>query len=564
MSLLRSGVEPKRDLLRGKLALWAQLMINPSQTSGSVSPAIGMWPSRLLSQGFLDSEVLFPDRPAIDVGREVSYLELARRAKAIAATIQQHACGGPLTAVFACRSEAAYVGVLGALLAGHGYVPLNRAFPAARTRLMLQKAGCETLIVDENSEPQLSAVLAGIERSLLLLFPDRVDVSHLAAKFPNHCLVAAGDFASANDWLPPVAQPDSVAYLLFTSGSTGEPKGVMVSHANACHYIDSVQRRYGFTSEDRMSQTFDLTFDLSVHDMFAAWQSGGCVCCPTLKQTIKPSAFINDARLTAWFSVPSNAIFMRRLGGLEPNAYPNLRLSLFCGEALPVEIAKQWALAAPNSVIENLYGPTELTIACTGYRWTGSEALLNGNGLVPIGKPFAGMHATIVNEKLEETPNGESGELLVAGPQLSLGYWQDEARTRRSFVALPGSDRIYYRTGDRVRRAPDGSFLFLGRLDGQLKVLGHRVELGEIEAALRLASGVVGAVAVGWPIMEGVAEGIEAFLEADKCDTAAVIKELRAKLPTYMVPRNIHLLPTFPRNANGKYDRNALMSLLSE
>ena len=151
----------------------------------------------------------------------------------------------------------------------------------------------------------------------------------------------------------------------FYFGQHWTTKGVMVSHANVLHYVDYVTRRYAFTSNDRTSQTFDPTFDLSAHDMFVAWHNGACVCCPTQKQLIKPGAFINEARLTVWFSVPSTAVFMRRLGVLKPGMYPRLRLSLFCGEALPVEIVRQWGLAAPNSAIENLDGPTELTIACT-------------------------------------------------------------------------------------------------------------------------------------------------------------------------------------------------------
>jgi non-ribosomal peptide synthetase component F len=204
-----------------------------------------------------------------------------------------------------------------------------------------------------------------METPLLIVCPDRSDVSQLAAKFPVHRIVSASELANADEWRAVDVARNSIACLLFTSGSTGQSKGVMVSHANVLHYVEYVTQRYAFTSNDRVSQTFDLTFDLSVHDMFVAWYNGACVCCPTQKQSIKPAAFINDARLTVWFSVPSTAVFMRRLGVLKPGMYPRLRLSLFCGEALPVEIVRQWALAAPNSAIENLDGPTELTIACT-------------------------------------------------------------------------------------------------------------------------------------------------------------------------------------------------------
>src|SRR6266487_703658 len=185
------------------------------------------------------------------------------------------------------------------------------------------------------------------------------------------------------------------------------------------------------TPSNGVSQTFDLTFDLSAHDIFVGWQNGACVCCPTQKQLIKPGAFVNDARLTVWFSVPSTAVFMRRFRVLKPGMYPALRLSLFCGEALPVEIVRQWALAAPNSVIENIYGPTELTIACTAYRWDNTKSPdACEQGIVPIGQPFDGMRALIVDEQLRAVEPGRDGELLMTGSQLSLGYWQDEEKTR--------------------------------------------------------------------------------------------------------------------------------------
>jgi non-ribosomal peptide synthetase component F len=339
----------------------------------------------------------------------------------------------------------------------------------------------------------------------------------------------------------------------------------MVSNGNVIHYVEYVTQRYQFTSTDRVSQMFDLTFDLSAHDMFVAWHSGACVCCPTQKQAIKPGAFINDAGLSVWFSVPSTGIFMRRLGMLKPAMYPRLRLSLFCGEALPVEIVRQWALAAPNSAIENLYGPTELTIACTAYRWdrTNSPAECE-HRVVPIGEPFDQMEAVIVDEELREVDDDAAGELLMTGPQLSLGYWQDEERTRKAFVRLPGRPGVYYRTGDRVRRQTGKPLTYLGRVDSQIKVLGHRVELGEVESAVREASGLEGVVALGWPMTASGAEGIEVFLQADDVNLKSLLAEIKRELPPYMVPRNIRLLRHLPLNANGKFDRGALFKKLEE
>jgi non-ribosomal peptide synthetase component F len=198
-----------------------------------------------------------------------------------------------------------------------------------------------------------------------------------------------------------------------------------------------------------------MTFDLSAADMFAAWECGACVCCPSEKTLINPGRFINDARLTIWFSVPSTAVFMKRLGALKAGTYYNLRVSMFCGEALPVEVAKAWAEAAPNSLVENLYGPTELTIACMYYRWDSTYSLTESvYGVVPIGEPFPNMLPLVVDQSLNGVAPGEEGELLMTGPQLSLGYWRDPGKTAAAFVIPPGCSEVYYREGPNALFGP--------------------------------------------------------------------------------------------------------------
>ena len=528
-----------------------------------------MQSQRLLWHGVLAASEEFPDRAACEIQRPLNYRDLLDQAKRIAATIQREGIADavPLSAVFGNRSEIAYTGVLGTLMAGHGYVPLNPAFPVERTRLMLKRSMCRSLVVDRESEVQLEALLQGVEESLLILCPDRADVSELAKRFLPHRILGAADLSAPEQWKPKDVSPDSIAYLLFTSGSTGQPKAVMVSHANVLHYIAYVTRRYSITCEDRVSQNFDLTFDLSAHDLFVAWHRGACVCCPNKKQRFKPDDFIKGAGLTIWFSVPSTALFMHRLGVLKPDLYPNLRLSLFCGEALPAEIARRWALAASNSVIENIYGPTELTIACTAYRWDDKLSPEQcEHGIVPIGEPFDDMEVLIADENLEEVQDGMAGELLMRGPQMSAGYWHDEESTKHAFVAVPGKNgKVFYRTGDRVRRRGPGKLMvYLGRVDSQMQVLGYRVEIGEVECAVRQASGLDGVVAIGWPLTQRGADGIEVFVEAETLDVTRLVAELRSKLPPYMVPRNIRLLRALPLNSNGKFDRQALLKILEK
>lgn len=525
--------------------------------------------SKLVYSGFLCSSEKFPNRPALEVGgSSLAYWELRQKAASIAATLQRRTPtgGSSLTAVFASRSVTAFAGVLASLFRGHGYVPLNRTFPPDRTRTMLTRARCRAVIVDSESEKQLDEVLARIAERLLILLPERENVKEMARRWPNHTFLGSQDLEPPSAWEPEAVSSDSIAYLLFTSGSTGLPKGVMVAHRNVTHFVDFVANRYGITEEDRFSQTFDMTFDLSAFDMFVAWERGACVCCPSQKTLINLGKFIQHARLTIWFSVPSTAAFMKRLGMLKPHRYPSLRWSLFCGEALPREIAEAWAKAAPLSTVENLYGPTELTIACTLYqcnsRTSPEECRL---GVVPIGQPFPGMDAIVVDENLSQVPEGGEGELLMTGPQLSLGYWEDPEKTAAAFVIPPGKDKVYYRTGDRVGKPfGTGPMHYLGRKDHQIKVLGHRVELGEVEAVLRQESGVEQAVAVGWPITPSGAGGIIAFLADRTVDSEAMRARLKTRLPGYAVPREIYVLPEFPLNPNGKVDRKALFKILEE
>lgn len=506
-------------------------------------------------------------RPALEVaGSTLTYGELARRARAIADGLLEHDADSQpqLTAVLGQRSTTAFAGVLAALARGHGYAPLNPQFPTRRNRAMLERSDCRAVVIDSGSIGCVDGLVEGLDRKLLLVLPDVEDVAQYARRWAPHHVLGARDLGEGDTGEVTPVHPNDPAYLLFTSGTTGTPKGVLVTQRNVRAFLDAASRRYGITADDRLSQTFNLTFDLSVSDLFVAWENGACVCCPSEKTLLKPSDFIRRSRLSVWFSVPSVALFMKRLGVLKPGSFPTLRWSLFCGEALPIDIARDWAKAAPNSIVENLYGPTEATIACTAYRWNSTASVADSElGLVPIGHPFPEISTLVVDNDSREVRPGEVGELLVNGPQVVDGYWQDDSATSAAFVSVNGAD--YYRTGDRVRRPRDnGPLVYVGRLDDQVKVLGHRVELGEIEAVLREETGVDGVAAIGWPRSSTGVAGIAAFVAAENIDLSAVRDRLALRLPSYMVPRELRLVTEMPMNANGKWDRGALGRLLEE
>lgn len=523
-----------------------------------------------LLRGFAESAARYPGRPALCVDdQELSYGVLQTRVGRIAAAItkfqpEQY----PLGALLAARSITAYSGILGILASGKGYVPLNPKFPVERNRKMLLRSGARVLIVDSNGRGQLEQLLAGMELPLTIIFPESDDVRDLARALPLHRFVASSEMpAEPTGPLQTDVDPDATCYLLFTSGSTGEPKGVPISHSNVCAYIGATCDRYQVNEQDRVSQEFDLTFDLSVHDMFMAWERGACLCCVPERAVMAPAKFIRDSRLTMWFSVPSVVGFLSKMRLLAPGSFPTLRWSLFCGEPLPAAYAQQWQDAAPNSIVENLYGPTETTIAITRYRWDSAKSPSEcANGIVPIGWAYEGQQASVVGQDFRPVPRGESGELCLSGSQVTRGYWNDPAKSAEQFVRLPeGGDRVWYRTGDLVREAPDGCLKYVSRVDHQVKIRGYRVELQEIEGVLRQAAGTEQVAAVPWPVSSGNADGIIAFIAGtEQFDAERVLSHCRATLPDYMVPRKIHKLDRMPLNPNGKLDRKKLAQYLEE
>jgi amino acid adenylation domain-containing protein len=502
-----------------------------------------------LQGAFASSAARTPDAPALVV-RDVTrtYGELDDTARRWAGVITA-ALGRPAArvGVFGSRSEVSYTGVIASLYSAATFVPLNPRFPADRTSRMARLADLDAIIADKLASQQLDAVLAGLDPRPLILQPDGPDSERLRS-------------APRLEELPPIAMEDA-AYLLFTSGSTGVPKGVPITHANVRAYLDWGSARYGFRPSDRFSQTFDQTFDLSVHDQFLCWENGACLYALSPVDLLAPARFVDRHQLTVWFSVPSVVAQMRKRNILKPGIMPSLRWSLFCGEPLPRASAEAWLAAAPRSIVENLYGPTELTIACCVHRWDpASSPAFCVNDMVSIGAPFPGLTAVVVDDQLRLANDNEPGELCISGAQTSPGYWRDPEKTAERFVEMHGGR--FYRTGDRVISLPGGEYACLGRVDHQIKVLGFRVELGEIEAVLQKDARVVQAVAIGWPVVEGSAQSIVAFVSGAGLDREALLAACRASLSDYMVPSAIHVVSDMPLNANGKVDRGALQKQL--
>lgn len=525
-----------------------------------------------LHAGFLRSAVRFPDRPALDVeGVVYSYKSLCGHVASISRQIEDGlaAGAGRRVGVLASRSLATYAGLLGTLAAGCAVVPLNPAFPVERTRQMAELAEIGALVVDAKGQAQLDELLAAGLPSLLVLVPSSEAASALAARWPAHRF-AAMDGRSA-DVLPSrvSVDPDSLAYLFFTSGSTGVPKGVGVLHRNAVRFVEMSMERYrdcGITETDRFSQFYDITFDSSMFDLYVSWTLGACLCSPSAVEWVNPNKYIEAKALTVIDIVPSTGHAMNRSNGWRSGRFAGLRLCRFGGEALSADLAAALAAAAPNAVVENVYGPTECTVDAAYYRWDRAvSAAQCGHGIVPIGQAGPKVGLLVVDENMNEVPVGAEGELLISGPQVTPGYWKDAQRTAASFVRLPGREGVHYRTGDLVRRPTSGEPMpYLGRLDYQIKISGVRIELGEVEQALRQAAGTDLAVAVGWPLTTSGASGIVGFVAQAGVNGNEVRKKLKASLPAVMVPREIHVLDELPLNVNGKIDRKALLQSLKD
>jgi amino acid adenylation domain-containing protein len=355
-------------------------------------------------------------------------------------------------------------------------------------------------------------------------------------------------------------QPEDVAHILFTSGSTGIPKGVMITHSSVAHFLSWAVRYFGTNCSDRISCHPPLHFDLSTFDIYGTFLAGAELHLVPPEYSLLPhklAEFIRRAELTQWFSVPSVLRYMAQFDVVRPHDFPSLKRLLWCGEAIPTPTLIHWMGRLPHVTFTNLYGPTEATIASSYYTLPACPE--HDQAEIPVGTACDGEELLVLEDSLGALPAGETGDLYIRGVGLSPGYWGDPQKTAAAF--LEGPQGRLYKTGDLARVGPDGLVYLLGRADTQIKSRGYRIELGEIEAALYTLGCLEECAVVA--VRAGGFEGATiccAYRPARDVDVtpAEIRKRLGNYLPSYMMPSQWLALSGLPLNANGKIDRPRL------
>lgn len=513
-----------------------------------------------------------PDHSAIVAdGRRLTYRRIEESSNRLARLLKDAGCRPGDRVCFAIpKSPDAIVAVLGILKADCIYTPLDTASPVARVARIvsaceprcLLMTGAATRFLDELFESP------GVGREMVVGSLDQAPAcgNSFTSAF------SARDLAAYST--TPVdyrRDPEAPAYILFTSGSTGVPKGVVISHANVWHFVTWANRYFGVGPDDRLSGYTPLYFDLSVYDVFGPLAAGAELHLVAPDVSLVPgrlAQFIRDSELTQWFSVPSLLAYMAKANVVRSDDFPSLKRLLWCGEVLPTPVLIHWMTRLPHVRFTNLYGPTEATIASSYY--TVPECPPDETASVPIGVGCEGEELLVLDEQLRPVPPGTVGDLCIRGVGLSQGYWRDPEKTARAFVPNPLSgdptDRIY-KTGDLAKVGADGLVHFLGRSDSQIKSRGYRIELGEIETALNAIPALkeCAVVAVQTEGFEGAAICC-AYVPAAGADVTPIFlrQALSRVLPSYMLPAHWLAFDSLPRNANGKIDRPRLREHFSQ
>ncbi len=500
----------------------------------------------LVQDYFSQSAQCTPDKVAVSCESEqISYRALDEFTNAFARQLKSKGIArGQFVPFFMKKGINSIKSILATLKADCAYIPIDIHSPQQRLRAILASSNATLVIVDDHSQPIIEALLPEGECQLLNV-----------------------DQFSGGDHSPLVYSNLSIdlAYVLFTSGSTGVPKGVMIPHKAITDYIDWCVDVYAIGPDDVVANHAPLYFDNSTFDLYTAFKSGATLhlvhdelnaVIPRLVQ------WLNEREISVFFCVPSVLTMLLRSRRLKPDSLPALKHLICAGEVLPSAVLSEWMALYPHIQFTNMYGPTEITVDCSYHMISHPGA---PGSSVPIGKPRRNMELFVKTEDGGlSTAVGAQGELLVRGTSVAYGYLGDTAKTEKAFIQNPLNNNFYdplYCTGDLVRIDDNNDFLFLGRADDQIKYLGYRIELGEVESALNTATGVEEGVVV---FNNSDDEQLRAIGALVKVNTDTTVEQLRAALqhllPPYMVPTTIKLLEgDFPRTPNGKYDRKAVL-----
>jgi amino acid adenylation domain-containing protein len=509
-----------------------------------------------------------PDSVAVVLrDQTLTYGELDQLSNRLARLLKSAGCQKGDRVAFAIpKSPTALVAVIGILKADCIHVPIDTASPAARVAKILQSSDPRCILAVEATSKLLNELIA--------LRPDEQlpGVGWMDGLPKDHEGVTSifnrADLESCSS-APLACQNSSadIAHILYTSGSTGDPKGVVITHANIIHFVEWATRYFRMDSSDRVSGHPPLHFDLATFDIFGAFSVGAQLHLVPPDLVPMPNEiadFIRVSRLTQWFSVPSVLHYMAKFDVVKFQDFPSLKRLLWCGEVFPTPALIYWMKRLPRVTFTNLYGPTEATIASSYHTIPICPA--EDDAPIPIGTACDGEELLVLDEHLQPTPQGAVGDLYIRGVGLSPGYWRDPEKTARAFLpyGADGSDRIY-KTGDLAHIGSDGLVYFMGRSDSQIKSRGHRIELGEVEAALNTLEELKECAVIAMPT-----EGFEgtlicsAYVPQDTEPThSSVRSKLSRLLPSYMLPARWMRLEELPKNANGKIDRRQIRELFA-
>jgi len=508
-----------------------------------------------LDDFFSVSESLFSDNIAIDDGEnEISYASLDKEANRLANVLRAKGCQPNERICFmSSKKIVAYKSILAILKSGACFVPLNSEDPAERILFLLKSIRPKVLVVESVFFSKMHKLCRENELDIAIIDADGAEVN------------------SSLNTSPVIVDrtPEDLAYIIFTSGSTGVPKGVMVYHRNIVHFLNNCFSFFNICEPLRFAHCSEYTFDPSIFDIFFCWATGGTVV-PMNKRSyrINPFAFFEGNNINVVFTVPSLINSLKTSEVLASEDLSSIRHLIYTGEALSADLVTEWASYNPHCQQYNFYGTTETAIIS---HWHKIKLPITSNSIVPIGFPVSGVSVKLIEEG-GEVQDGEIGESVVAGTQISPGYWDNEAENKLRFKCI-GEDKLLghksYFTGDLLVKDKQGCFHYHGRKDRQVKVRGHRIELLEVEKVITsipcILEAAVHVVENEFQIEQliGVIYA-EQITEDDDLQVDNYLLLLKEKLPSYMCPAKVICCKKpLPRNKNGKIDYHKIVEIIN-